>query len=195
MDASDILAGIDPNDVLKLTFKGDLEVKFGHEGDEIDTYETRALKETTATQFIQKDEKGIWLINPAVGFDAEHDHGLYSLNNGVFPIIVHPYKYLLLRAGRDATADLMLLQLDDPANWYFDPIATINDDGALIDRDTERVLLHIHDTISDKNLNTKDVIDETACQWVINYHIVKVLKYRKNTVDWDKVIAQEEGGE
>lgn len=192
IDASDILQGIDPNDVLKLTFKGDLEDRFGHEGDVVDDFETRALKETTATQYILKDEKGNWLFNPAIPFDKEHDHGLYSLNNEKFPFVARPYKYLLLRNGRDACADLMLLQLDDPANWYFEPVINLDDEGALIDRDSDDVLLYTIDTITDKNLNTKEVVDKTACQWVIGYHIIKVLKYRKNSVDWEKVFAQDE---
>ena len=192
IDASDILQGIDPNDVLKLTFKGDLEERFGHEGDEVDDFETRALKETTATQYILKDEKGNWLFNPAIPFDKEHDHGLYSLNNEKFPFVARPYKYLLLRNGRDACADLMLLQLDDPTNWFFEPVINLDDEGALIDRDSDDVLLYTIDTITDKNLNTKEVADNTACQWVIGYHITKVLKYRKNSVDWEKVFAQEE---
>lgn len=195
--ASDILEGIDPADVLKLTFKGDLEQYFGKEGETPDKEESRSVKETTASRLIKKDEDGNWLINPAVNFDKEHDHGLYSLNNGVFPFVVRPYKYMLLCNGLDARADLMLLQLSDPALWEYLPDAHFREDGALLDRDTLHhkvpdVLMHAQDTIIDKNMETHEEMDETVTQWVIVYHIVKVLKSRKNTIDWEKVFSDEE---
>lgn len=190
--ASDILEGIDPADVLKLTFKGDMEAHFGMEGEIVDMFETRALKESTASRYIKKDEDGEWMINPASNFDHEHDHGLYSLNNGVFPFVVRPYKYMLLMNGRDARADLMLLQLDDPAAWEFSPEAHFRDDGALLDRDNEDdVLIHAQDTLLDKNMESHVEMDETITQWIILFHIVKVLKSRKNTVDWEKIFNEE----
>lgn len=195
--ANDILEGIDPADVLKLTFRGDLEEYFGKEGEAVEKEETRSLKETTASRFIKKNEEGEWLINPAVPFDSENYHGLYSLNNGIFPFVVRPYKYLLLSNGRDARADLMLLQLDDPTTWEYVPDAHFRDDGALLDRDTldkkePEVLIHAQDTLISKNLEFHDVMDETITQWVIIYHLVKVLKSRKNTVDWECVFREEE---
>ena len=195
IDTSDILEGIDPADVLNLTYQGDLEARFGTEGSDVDIFESRSLKETTASQFIKKDEKGRWIINPAIKFDIEHDHGLYSLNNGVFPFIARPYKYMLLRNGRDASADLILLQLDDPSNWEYDTEANFRADGALLDRDTidrkePTVLIHAKDTLMDKDMQTHDVMDESVTQWVILYHITKVLKLRKNTIDWDKVFGE-----
>ena len=198
--ASDILEGIDPADVLKLTFSGDMEVYFGKEGDEIDMFETRALKQTTASRYIKKDANGDWLINPNVPFDTKHDHGLYSLNNGVFPFVVRPYKYMLLSNGRDARADLMLLQLGDPATWQFDTEAHFRADGALLDRDTINckdpdVLIHAQDTIIDKDMTTREVLDMTITQWIILYHVTKVLKLRKNAIDWEKIFGEEAAGE
>lgn len=195
--ASDILEGIDPADVLKLTFKGDLEAHFGKEGDDIDIYETRSLKQTTASRFIKKDENGDWLINPAVVFDYDHDHGLYSLNKGVFPFVTRPYKYLLLGNGRDARADLMLLKLDDPSTWEFMAEANYNEEGALLDVDTlgnkvPEVLIRAKDTLIDKNLNSRDVLDRTVVQWIISYHVTKVLRFRKNTIDWEQIFNEEE---
>jgi hypothetical protein len=197
IDAGDILEGIDPADVLKLTFRGNLEEYFGKEGDDIDMFETRSLKETTASRFIKKDEDGDWIINPDVPFEKEHDHGLYSLNKGVFPFVVRPYKYMLLCNGRDAKADLILLQLGDPATWQFDRETNYRDDGALIDRDTldrkvPEILIHAQDTIMDKDMNTRVVLDNTITQWIILYHVTKVLKLRKNMVDWERLFDEEE---
>ena len=195
--ASDILEGIDPADVIKLTYSGDLEEHFGQEGEERENVETRALKETTASLYIKKDDRGNWLINPSVPFDADHDHGIFSMNGGKFPFIVRPYKYMLLQKGRDARADLMLLKLDDPATWEFYPLQNFNKDGDLLDRDTldqkvPTVLIHAQDTITDKDLTTKTVFDTTVAQWEIHFHVTKVLKYRKNTIDWQKVFNEEE---
>ena len=194
--ASDILEGIDPADVIKLTYSGDMEAHFGQEGEEHENIETRALKETTASLYIKKDEYGDWMINPSIPFDKDHDHGLYSLNNGKFPFVVRPYKYMLLRNGRDARADLMLLQLDDPATWEFCPLQNFDNNGGLIDRDSlgkkdPVVLIHAKDTITDKNMATRTVFDKTVAQWEIAYHIKKVLKSRKNTVDWASVFGED----
>ena len=195
--ASDILEGIDPADVLKLTYAGDMEKHFGKEGEERENVETRALKDTTASLYIKKDEDGNWMLNPAVPFDIDHDHGLYSMNNGVFPFVVRPYKYMLLRNGRDARSDLMLLQLDDPATWEYFPLQEFNDEGGLLDRDTldkkePTVLIHAQDTITNKDLTKQTVLDTTVAQWVLSYHVTKVLKFRKNTVDWEKIFNEEE---
>ena len=195
--ASDILEGIDPADVIKLTYSGDLEGHFGQEGDVRESVETRALKETTASLYIKKDEDGNWLINPSVPFDANHDHGIFSMNGGKFPFIVRPYKYMLLQKGRDARADLMLLKLDDPATWEYYPLQNFNKDGDLLDRDTldkkePTVLFHAQDTITDKDLTTKTVFDTTVAQWEIHFHVAKVLKFRKNTIDWQKVFNEED---
>jgi len=194
--ASDILEGIDPAVVLKLTYSGDLEEHFGKEGEEHENIETRALKDTTASLYIKKDEYGNWMINPDVPFDNDHDHGLYSLNNGVFPFVVRPYKYMLLRNGRDARSDLMLLQLDDPATWEYFPLQKFNDEGGLLDRDTllkkePTVLIHAQDTITNKDLTKQTVLDTTVAQWVLCYHVTKVLKFRKNTIDWEKIFNEE----
>lgn len=197
VDTSEILEGIDPADVLFMTYSGDLEAHFGQEGEERESIETRGLKETTASRYIKKDENGNWIINPAVPFDAEHYHGVYSLNNGIFPFIIRPYKYMLLRNGRNARADLILLQLDDPSTWEYTPLFNFNDEGDLLDRDTlmrdePKVLIHAQDTITDKDLTTKTVLDTTIAQWQIEYHITKVLKSRRNTVDWSTAFNEEE---
>lgn len=195
-DESYLLEGINPEDVLKLTYGGDMESHFGTEGSEysIDEYqvETRVIKETTASRFIEKDEKGNWKINPTILFDEANDHGVYSLNNGVFPFVLRPYKYMLLRNGRDAKADVMLLQLGDVSTWKTDPIGELNEKGDLVDRDTQAILVHGKDIIIDKNMKEKEVIDETITQWLIAYTVVKVLKFKKNSTDWNSVFSEED---
>ncbi|MBO5466229.1 MAG: hypothetical protein J6A02_02155 [Prevotella sp.] len=196
VDNSDFLNGIDPKDVLTLTYKGDLEDHFGKEGTAYEyeecPCESRVIKQTTAARFIQRDEEGSWSFSPDVKVDEEHYHGVYSLNKGKFPFVLRPYKYICLRNGRDARADMILLELFEQNKWVIEPLDNINKDGDLVDRDTAEVLVHAKDIIIDENLNEKEFIDKTITQWEINYPIQKVLKLRKCIIDWDSVFGKEE---
>lgn len=196
IDNSDFLNDIDPQEVLSLTSRGDLEVHFGKEGTIYEygdcPWESRTIKQTTASRFIQKDEDGNLLFNPEVKIDTEHYHGVYSLNNGKFPFMPRPYKYICLRNGRDTHADMILLELFEQEKWIIKPLNNINTDGDLIDRDSEEVLVRAKDTIIDKNLQKQEFIDKTIIQWEINYPIRKVLKVRKCTIDWDTVFGKDD---
>ena len=196
VDGSDFLEGIDPKDVLSLTYKGDLEDHFGPEGTEYEfedcEWETRVLKQTTAGRYIQRDEEGNWMINPDVEFDEAHYHGVYSRNNDKFPFVVRPYKYMCLRNGRDARADAILLELFEPEKWDVFPIVDIDENGYLIDRDTKKPLINVKDTIISKDMNEKDFVDDTIAQWEIDYPVKKVLKLKKCTIDWDAVFGDDE---
>lgn len=196
IDISDFLEDIDPKDILSLTYSGDLEAHFGSEGsiygyDEC-PWESRVLKQTTAGRFIQKNEEGNWLLNPNVKIDHDNYHGIYSLNNGKFPFVTRPYKYICLRNGRDAYTDIILLELFEQTKWLINPLDNVNDEGVLIDRDTKEVLLYAKDTIIDENLQEEEFIDNTIVQWEISYPIKKVLKLRKCTIDWDAVFGKNE---
>lgn len=196
VDGSDFLEGIDPKDVLSLTYKGDLEEHFGGEGSEYEIedcpWETRVLKQTTAGRYIKRDENGEWMINPDVELDEAHYHGVYSLNNEKFPFMVRPYKYMCLRNGRDARADAILMELFEPEKWDIFPTATFDEEGYLIDRDTKKPLINAKDTLISKDMNEKEFVDETIAQWEIDYPIKKVLKLKKCTIDWDAVFGNDE---
>lgn len=125
--------------------------------------------------------------NPEVLFDEAKDHGLYSLNNGQFPFVFKPYKYLLLRNKRDATADLILLELFPATLCQAKPEGRLNEKGDLVDRDTQKVLLHGTDTILDKNMVETEYKDESIVQWILYYYVRKVVKYVPCNIDWDKV--------
>lgn len=196
VDGSDFLDGIDPKDVLSLTFRGDLEESFGAEGSEYEfkdcPWETRVLKQTTAGRYIQRDDNGEWKINPEVELDEAHYHGVYSLNNEKFPFMVRPYKYMCLRNGRDAKVDAILMELFEPEKWDIFPIVDIDENGYLIDRDTKKPLINAKDTLISKDMNEKEFVDETIAQWEIDYPIKKILKLKKCTIDWDAVFGNDE---
>ena len=191
-DLAGILDGIDPKDVLCLLYSGDLEEHFGEVGSEYYTCddcpcESRSLKESTASRYIERDENGNWKKDTEVLFDEAKDHGLYSLNNSQFPFVFKPYKYLLLRNKRDATADLMLVELFPTTLCQAKPEGKLNEKGDLVDRDTQKVLLHGTDTILDKNMGKKEYKDESIVQWILYYYVRKVVKYVPCNIDWDKV--------
>lgn len=198
VDESDFFAGYRKEDILQMTFKGDLELQFGSEGtvyeDGCEELETRQIKHTTASKYLVKDEKGGWLLNPAVAFDMEHDHGVYSCNNGLFPFVLRPYKYMCLRNRRDAKGDVMLLELMPPNTWEVFEEPTFNDDGDLIDRDSNEVLVRRSDKLYSKDMTTKDFYDDTITQWTIMYKMKRVLKLKK-ALDWDRIFGNDDTDE
>lgn len=182
IDYSDIIAGLDKKDILSLTYSGDLIEHFGEEGSEYtpDNFpeETRSLKESTVGKYLEKETDGSLKLNPDVKFDKENDHGLYSLNNGFFPFVLKPYKYMLLTNGRTAHSDVMLMELADMNYWQVIPEGELNNDGDLVDRDTGAVIAHGTDTLLDEDFKGKDFVDKTLTQWTVIYPIKKVLKFR-----------------
>lgn len=185
VDNSDILAGIDLNDVLKMTYSGDLVENFGKEGHDYSCsknfpVETRTIRETTAAKYLLKNPDGTLAKNPSVKFDADNDHGVYSRNGNRFPFVLRPYKYILLSNGRDSMADLMLLELMDMDKWEVYPEGELDDEGFLRDVATEEILLRGEDHIMNKQMERKKIRDATITQWVIYYPIKKVLRFKKN---------------
>lgn len=178
--------GINPDEVLKLTYSGDLVEHFGKEGTNYShskdyPWETRALKKTTAARYLQTNSDGTFTVNPSVKFDTDNDHGIYSRNGNRFPFVFRPYKYMLLSNGRSAMADLMLLELADMDKWKACPEGELDDNGCLRDLDTGDILLHGEDHIMDKQMNKKLFRDKTITQWVVYYPIKKVLRFKKNS--------------
>ena len=195
---SDILEGIDPSEVLNLTYNGDLELTFGAEGSDYSDredgpVETRSVKKTTAAKYLEKDDRGNIKLNPDIYIDEEHWHGVYSYNQGQFPFVLRPYKYMVLRTKRDASADEVLLELKHPSTWGLVPEQEFDEQGNLIDRESQDPLINTRDTIIGKDMQEVVQDDqETYCQWIIVYAINKVLKLRKNSIDWAAIFQDEE---
>ena len=126
------------------------------------------------------------MLNPKVPFDKENDHGVYSANNGLFPFVLHPYKYMLLRNRRDMKSDVMLLELFPPEQWVVFEEPEFNDDGDLIDRATREILVRCTDKILSKNMEETDYKDDTVTQWTVMYRVRKVLKFRRGINNMDE---------
>lgn len=80
----------------------------------------------------------------------------------------------------------MLLELLDSSEWGLIPESYIDDNGDLIDRDTEKVLAHTTDTITNKTLVVSDFQDTNICQWIVSYKVKKILKFKGEAIDWDE---------
>lgn len=197
VDLSDVFKGIDDKDVLKLTYAGKLVEHFGEEGTVYPEegepgqdypIETRLLKESTFAYYVEKDERGMPRINPAVQFDQEHDHGVFSLNDGTFPFILRPYKYLFLRNGYNADSDLMLLELMPMSKWRTAVWNEVDDDGNLYDDNGKDVLVYGNDVIYDKNMNETEFEDPHLALWAVQYAVKRVVKH----ITFKKQMEEEE---
>ena len=94
---------------------------------------------------------------------------------------------MLLRNKRDATADLMLLELFPTTLCEAKAEGKLNDKGDLLDRDTQTVLLHGTDKILGKDMTETEYVNNNITQWTLYYYIRKVVKYIPCNVDWDRV--------
>ncbi len=187
-DPNELLEGIDRQDVLFLTYKGNLIEHFGEEGTEYEEgkeeIETRDIKETVAGRYLFKQD-GKWELNPDTVGDPESIDNVYAYNDGRFPFVLKPYKYILFRQGRNSQSNLMLVELTDPSQWDIDIHYQI-EDGDLISRDG-KPLIRVADTLTNRQMVTRDVENDQVCQWIILYKVKRVLKFKGRAIvsdDW-----------
>lgn len=185
VDTSYITAGIDAEDILNLTYDGDLQNDFGGEGHEFvldDEHNviTRGIRNTTETKYLEKDLTGRLVLNPSITIDERKWADVYSFNNGKFPFVLKDYKYLLLTTGRKDNPNVMLLELFPKENWDVFPYQVFDDEGYLIDYLNEnQTLISATDIVTDLEGNKSEMNSDSICQWVVTYRIKKVLKYHR----------------
>ncbi len=198
LDVDSMIAGIPSGEILKLTFgmpfvDDNGKIIFGKIGEdttgEFKTEEYRDIRNTNAGTYLMKDEYGNLILANDVEIDEANWAGVNSFNNGQFPFLLRPYKYLLLRNGRTAKADALLLELKDVSEWnvYYD--ATVTEDG-LLDGDNSVVA---GDTLTDSELNKNKVEGNNLCVWIVGIGVKRVLafkslKYKQNPTTglWEK---------
>ena len=126
---------------------------------------------------------GYWIPQSLV--DQDHYHGVYSLNNRVFPFILKPYKYMCIRNRKDAI--LM---------WFFLNYLNQNNGSLLLlvspmKKETWRIRKQVmcfftwRTVLSTWILEEHEFIDDSVTQWQITYAIKKVLKLKRYKIDWD----------
>lgn len=196
-DFEELTKGIDKADILNLTYQGDLISHFGEVGDEYSLedapVETRAIRDTTQSLFLAKDLDGNLALNPDATIDEENWAGVYSYNHGKFPFILKPYKYMLLRAGRNKHAAAILLELFPKDKWEVFAHQETDDNGMIVDYITpSHVLIGATDTLINKHGDEKDYIHKYICQWVVRYPVKKVLGYIDRAVSQDEEQEEEQ---
>ena len=102
---------------------------------------------------------------------------MYSLNNGTFPFILRPYKYLLLRNGYRNDSDLMLLELMPVNKWRTGVWNEAADDGNLYDDNGKDVLVYGHDVIYDENMEETEFDDPHLALWAVQYAVKRVVRF------------------
>ncbi len=149
------LANIDPKDVLHLTIGQEPfdEIVSGRK-----PVEFRDLKETTKSLYLDRDDRGRYLLADGV---AEGNYTVKSFNNGVMPFKMRKYKYMYIRTSHDFSGDQALLELDP--NKFYDL-----DHSPITDRDR----------IYDANNSRTQVERNENCNWVIVYRISKVVAFK-----------------
>lgn len=183
IDTSYITAGIPAEEILNLTYRGNLVERFGNEGNELDLdddkcIESRGIRDTTEAKYLEKDLDGYLAINHNVKIDEKKWAEVYTYNNGKFPFVLKDYKYLLLRAGRTDNPNMMLLELYPSEIWEVQAHQEFDQDGYLLDYiDKDHRLISATDLITDLHGNESEVDSNSICQWVVYYKVKKVLKY------------------
>ena len=74
--------------------------------------EYREIKEgITANRYLLKDDKGKYVLNPDVT-QPDKEYFIDDYNNGNFPFVPKPYKYLYLAVGYAKERDTALVEVD-----------------------------------------------------------------------------------
>jgi len=142
--------------------------------------ESRIIKDTTASLYLQKDDNGNYLFA-----DGVHPNSYYNvhtmLDGEVFPFKLKPIKYLHLRCSRDEYGSRLLLELN-PKKLFELEAAPFESDDLVYG--------------SDNSIEVRT--DAKQAEWTIFYNIKKVLEYKltesdKETFEQYKQDLEDEG--
>lgn len=155
-DISELIRGINPDDILELTLSDD-NVFSEIMNEERDIYEC-AITEGTSTRYLESENGVLKLNNSVIPIHERKTVSVYARNNDVFPYYLKSYKYILFNKSRDKDSDVMLVQLneDHPYDTYFD-------------EEQER------DILQTAKGNDLDSVYKNMGLWVIVYHIDNVV--------------------
>lgn len=139
--------------------------------------EYRAIKETTCSLYLQKDDKGQLIL--VDGTDPNIHYNLSSFNNGIFPFEVKQYKYLYLRSSQDYSGSQALVKLDSKKSYEL-----------ISEKFSQQDVVY-----SEHNIG-KNAIDDSLCNWTICYNLDFVIEKKLTLQDTDlykQYIAELEG--
>lgn len=112
-DVSELIYGINPDEILELTLSDDnefLEIM----NEEQEAYEC-TITEGTALRYLKSENGVLVLNNSVVSSRGRRTISVYSRNNDVFPYYLKQYRYILFNKSRDKDSDAMLVHLDEEA--------------------------------------------------------------------------------
>lgn len=155
-DVSELIDGINPDDILELTLSDD-NVFSEIMNEERNIYEC-AITEGTSTRYLESENGVLKLNNSVVPIHERKTVSVYSRNNDVFPYYLKSYKYILFNKSRDKDSDAMLVHLDEdcPHEIFFD-------------EEQER------DVLQTSKGNDLDSIYRNMGVWVVVYNIDSVV--------------------
>lgn len=176
-DEEEILQDIDPSLVLKVVTNNPDQYSTNGEFE-------RSIKERTAGYYLQRDFLGNWEIADGVEIPEDDYQGLYTRNEDKFPFVLRPYKYILVRSGKNNKLVLTLFELKNPDEWEVFNDIELNEEGDLLDRDKltkdiEEILVHRKDILMSSDLSEKEYFNDKVCQWVVKYKIGNLVRTKE----------------
>lgn len=155
-DISELIDGINPETILKLTLSDDdvfNEIMVGEQT----TYNC-LITEGTALRYLES-ERGTLKINYGkVNPKALKYTTVYSRNEGVFPYYLKLYRYILFNKSRDKDGDAMLVKLDEQ-----------NPCGCVFEEEIEKDILQF------AHGDSENAAYKNMGGWIIEYNIETVV--------------------
>jgi hypothetical protein len=163
-DISELVNGIDPDDILELILSDN--VLFDEIMNENRNSHECPITEGTASRYLESNNGALLLNNAVVPVHERRNTSVYSRNNDIFPYYLKTYKYILFNKSRDKDSDAMLVHLDEehPSDVYFD-------------EEQER------DVLQTEKGDEHDSIYKNMGVWVVEYNIDSVVGVVENSVD------------
>lgn len=163
----DTLGNYPPAEVLRLSIRrvNLLDILSG-----IKKVEERDIKTTTASLYLERDDRGC--LVRAEGTDPDKYYNLSSVNEGRFPFVVKPYRYLHLCASQDGSGSQALVKLDEAQPFELDcrPF-------------TQR------DTVYNGRNEGSEIETEEAGQWTILFRIGRILETKLTKQDEEELAS------
>ncbi len=138
------------------------------------TVETREIKSTTASLYLEKDGNNNFVL--AEGVNTKEYYDVYSYNNGTFPYKINTkFKYMYLRCSRDYSGSQAFIKLKTPKIYTLEPAINRQNDVLYTDE------------------GKKHIIDDTRCQWTIIYNLAEVLDKKLTPQDEEALEEYKKG--
>lgn len=154
VDASPLVKGIDPSQILHLTLKSEYFWKF-ITGEKYS--ESREITESTASRYLIRDYGNMSRYKLKEGIKNEI-YNIHSANNGVFPFELRKYQYILFRTSHDKSGSVLLVKVDENKPYSVSQVPIIDED-----------------ILIDKELNETDYVNnERLTQWVLEINCKSV---------------------